>query len=101
MGRGDVAVILHRASGLPERKHEFIWRLDLDLALGLGLADVAQGLATRRRVEADVAQGLATRRRVEADVAQGLATRRRVKIDVAQGRGGTSPPFSVIPQLGT
>jgi hypothetical protein len=82
-----VAVILGRASGLPKRKHNLKRRLALDLGLALDeeQADVAQGLATRRRVEADVVQGLATRCRVEADVVQGLATRRRVGTDVAQG----------------
>jgi hypothetical protein len=121
-----VAVILHRASGHPERKHEFIWRLKrentgpdliLDLLLGLGLATLATG--TRRRVEADVAQGRRGRgagsrptwRRVDGDEAQGrgrrgagsTGTRRRVEADVAGVVAGvvTSPPFSVIPQLGT
>jgi hypothetical protein len=54
-----VAVISGRASGLPKRKHDLIRRLALDIGLALDeeQVDLAQGLATMRRVEADVVQG--------------------------------------------
>jgi hypothetical protein len=80
-----VAVILHRASGHPERKHEFIWRLKrentgpdliLDLHLVLDLPtwrrDLRRDAGSRPTWRRDLQRGAGSRptwRRVEANVA--------------------------------